>query len=110
MSIELKVGDIVDIHDGSYSFGIRNGVYDIGTVCGTHRRIIQNRLKVMKDAYGSKNGEYCTICDLFVTDDKGGFWFTRSKYAVLHTHVIVIDGKNIEISHESFENLKKQLL
>ncbi len=108
---ELKVEDRITIRDNSYCFGIEHGCYS--TCCsGRTLRVIKTYLATMKKAYGSRGGEYTQINDLLVTDDAGNFWFTQSRFAesIERKHTIDIDGKQVVLSHQSFENLKKQLL
>ena len=48
------------------------------------------------------------LCDVLVAGN-GGFWFVPSSQLCLHAHTITIDGKDIELSEQSFQELKKQL-
>ncbi len=109
---ELKIGDKVDIIDGSYVFGIRNGRY---TASCNHQNgdregltVVDTGLKTMKDYTDKTTGESCAVCDILVTNNEGNYWFTQSSLVELCKHTIVIDGKKIEISGKSFEALKRQ--
>lgn len=110
---ELKVGDKVDMHDGSYCFGINNGRYVTNCPVGTGDRqgleVVEIELDTMEKANGNRSGPYTSVCDILVTNNKGGFWFTQSRLASLCKHTITIDGKDINVSAESYENLKRTL-
>lgn len=107
----LKVGDQVDMHDGSYCFGIKDDKYT--TNCsGIERKgltVIEIGLNTMKMANGTREGDHTQVCDILVTDNKGGFWFTQTRFMKPPTFIITIGGKDIVISAESFASLKKQL-
>ena len=110
---KLKVDDKVNIKDGSYAFGIENGRYTRSSNCDKREglAVISTGLKTMRDADEERSGEYTQVCDLLVTDNDGGYWFTQSRFVepVDPIHTIVIDGAEIEISDKSFKALKKQL-
>ena len=114
MARKLRVGDRINCRDGSYCFGIKDGEY-----CSHISNINSDRdnLKIVsvgiaaKEKYifqGNDTGQYC---DILATDGHGDFWFLQSNTCKLipQMHTIKLDGKEIEISDESFENLKKQL-
>lgn len=107
----LQVGDKVDMHDGSYCFGIKDGGYTSYCDRETDRKsltVVQINLSTMECADGTRNGDYTQVCDILVTNNNGDFWFTQSRFVKPAAHTITIDGKDIVISDESFANLKKQ--
>ena len=58
-------------------------------------------------------GSYQRIADTVVVGLEDGIvWFVKSNCVriIESKHKIIIAGKTIELSHESFENLKKQLI
>lgn len=112
----LKVGDVVNMRDGSWSFGIKNGNYS--SYCPSNKvgdrknlRIVETGLDTMKHSGDNRSGEYCAICDILVTNDNGGFWFTQSRFLTLvnKKHIIVIDGKEVEIDDKTFQAIKKAM-
>jgi len=111
---DLKVGDKVDMKDGSWSFGVNKGEYSGSPNNFNGDRdgltVIETDLRVMKDCNDDKSGTFSGISDILVTDGKSGFWFAKSSQCKLCDHTIEIDGKKIEMSAKSYENLKQQLL
>ena len=109
MARKLRVGDKVCCGDGSYSFGIRQGKYVDGISNTSGDR--ENLTVAALDLDITKGGLYPHPCDTLVTDGHGNFWFVLSECCLLlpEKHTITVDGKNIEISDESYENLKRQL-
>ncbi|HDY88531.1 MAG TPA: hypothetical protein ENH82_10540 [bacterium] len=107
---DLKIGDKVDLVDGRYAFGIKGGEFT--NSCNKYERngltILATGLRVLKDYCWEANHETCS--DVLVTNGQGDYWFTRMEYLRPCKRIIVIDGQTIEISDESFENLKRQLL
>lgn len=57
-------------------------------------------------------GEYRIADTVVVGQTDSSVWFVYSGFVqrVLREHIITIDGKTIKISHESFLNLKRQLI
>ena len=112
---DLKVGDRVNMFDGSYAFGINKGQYSDDCSCFNDDRngltILEIDLRVTENAYGKISGEYTTVCDILVTNGNGGFWFTRSRFLRLcNGYTITIDGKEITISEKSYQELKRSLV
>ena len=106
--IDMKAGDEVRIHDGSYSFysfGIYEGEYSESIPIDSPLWVKAIGMCTQRDASYNGNGEWC---DVLVTDKKGNYWFVPSRFIVAG-HTITIDGKDIEISHESYLSLKEQL-
>ena len=116
--MKLKVNDIVNMEDGSYCFGIREGEFVTDCSNGYSRRpderqklrVVTVGINEVAVKSGIRDKQYDEIPDILVTNDKGDFWFTQSCFVKLVSHSIEIDGKRIELSEQSFENLKKQLL
>lgn len=105
---KLRVGDRVEFRDNSYAFGVHNGkgVMHIDLVHESPLKVATIDLRVTRNG----ESEY-GMCDIMVKG-QNGFYFAKSAYARLipPMHTITIDDKDIEISDESFENLKRQLL
>ncbi|KKL93305.1 hypothetical protein LCGC14_1876040 [marine sediment metagenome] len=112
----LKIGDKIEITDGSYLFGVKNGKYSM------HPRFRNKELFTVVEINLStarkslvdyeKFGHPDTIASILITDNEGGFWFTPRRFIVQTTpkHTIIIDGNPIKISDNSFEALRKQFL
>ena len=121
---KFKKGDKVNIRDGSYIFGIKDGGYSAYCGSGDDSRrnliVVETGLSVVelksKDSrYGTSvhlSGPYSAINDLLITDNNGSFWFTQSRFCdhAESNHTIIIDGKIIILSHKSFLALKEQLV
>jgi len=103
----IKVGDRVDVFDAPYVFGVCNGKY-------THKcqGAFQKNLLVIATGLSLRRvgGSSYFIANTLLTDSMGNYWFVHRTDCRLVNHIIVIDGKKIEISHESWENLRTQLL
>ena len=111
----FKVGDKIEMFDGSYAFGIKDGMYDVLSYCqskGPFTIIRVNLSTLGFTVRPNKSGRFDRTADILITDNNGGFWFVPSRFARLISpmHTITIAGKDIEISDESYRNLKKQLL
>ena len=107
MARKLRVGDRVNVVDGSYAFGIKNGKY-YGNISNNNRE----RYNLVVVNVGLDVDTYCeeTKLDLLVTDGHGNFWFVLSNGCKLipQMHKISIGDKEFEISDESYEAFKKQ--
>jgi len=101
----LKVGNEIIVENDLWSFGIQDGCFKNGLfeLAGKKFTIVNCGLNVLKTPTAAE------ACDLLVTDNRGSLWFVRSKKCRLATHTITIDSKDIELSDESYRNLKKQL-
>lgn len=112
MARKLRVGDKVKCCDGSYSFGIKQGKWNwnISNTSGDRENLRVVKLGLV---VGSRRDilDFDECCDMLVTDGHGNFWFVQSCLCRLipETHTITIDGKDIELSDESYQNLKRQL-
>ena len=117
---KFKKGDKVNITNGSYCFGIRNGEYN--NYCslsdGSRRNltVIETGLSVAKTkgvlGPNDLSGEYSAVNDLLVTDNKGSFWFTQSRFCqpVETSHRVVLDGYGaLTLTHKQYLSLKEQL-
>lgn len=112
----FKIGDRVNMRDGSWSFGIYNDEYCHHVPNKPEIRqnllVIKTNLTVMEEADGDRTGHYSEVCDLLVTDENSGFWFTRSDLCNPVDKKIEVryfsDGKDItnEISDETKQNLR----
>lgn len=118
---KFKKGDKINIFNGSWVFGIQDGKYHnhINNYDGGRKNltVIETDLSVvkLKGMLGVKNhlsGEFSAVNDLLVTDNKGSFWFTQSRFCRLAepNHTINIDGKEIVLSHKSYLALREQLV
>ena len=112
----LKIGDKIRMNDRSYAFGVKDGKYsefprhkDKGPFTVVEVDLLVARKSSVRE---EELGHPATVSDILLTDDNGGFWFVPSNYTelIIPKHTIIIDGNPIEISDESFEALKKQLL
>ena len=109
---DLKVGDRVDMHDGSFVFGICDGEYS--TYCSSFNSdrdgltVVKTGLRTIENVKYVDN-KVSHICDILVKNNHGNYWFVASSQCRLSCHTIEIDGKTIELSGASFEALKKQL-
>lgn len=110
----LKIGDKIRIFDTSYSFGIREGEYSepMYSLKKEILTVIATGLFVARKPLSGKFGDKCTIADILVTDNNGNYWFIQSERVkrISPEHTITIDDKEITISDESFQALKKQLI
>lgn len=111
----MKIGDKVNVIDVSYSFGICDGKYFKYGLPFGHRSnltIIETGLFIMETAGGETTGKFRQQNDLLVTDEKGNFWFTQSRFCKLVNKEIEIryfcDGEDVtdSISDETKRNLK----
>lgn len=114
---KFQVGDVVNMHDGSYCFGIQNGKYVMN--CGGYVRgfddregliVVDTDLDVMQHAEGRRTGPYTEVNDLLVTNGKGGYWFTQSGFVRLAKpkRTLTLDtGEKVTISDESYQELRK---
>ncbi len=117
---KFKEGDKVNIRDGSYVFGIQDGEYKnhCSNFGGSRNNltVVKTGLYVVKlknyehSEQNHLSGEFSAVSDLLVTDNKGSFWFTQSRFCKPAEHHIVIDGKSITLSHKSFLALREQLV
>ncbi|HEB27934.1 MAG TPA: hypothetical protein ENI05_09200 [Porticoccus sp.] len=110
----MKKGDLVTICDGSWTASVVDG------------KLIHESL-----VYGHNAGKRCVVIetgcsfplvgdqpfkfrnDTVVQQCESGkvvFIYSRFLKSIPQMHTIIIDGKAIELSHESFLNLKEQLL
>lgn len=122
---KFKKGDKVNIIDGSYIIGIQNGEYkEYCNRCNGDRNnltIVKTGLSVVRPIRGNYtytlgrnnlDGQFTAVNDLLVTDNKGAFWFTQSRFCVASEpkHTIIIDGKTVILSHKSYLSMRAQLL
>ena len=58
-------------------------------------RVVDIGFSVMKNVEAKSFGEFTTVCDILVTNDRGGFWFTQSRFAdlVKEEKMVTVDGK-----------------
>ncbi len=110
----FNVRDQIEVYDGSWSFGIVDG--KISSLTFTKDKapytVVNTGLNVMRHSEGTRKGIFEEKCDLLVKDKEGNFWFVQSRLSekYVETHPIIIDGKTINISEESYQSLKKALL
>ena len=119
---KFKKGDKVNITDGSYCFGIKNGEYSNYCNCfdGSRKNltVIETGLCVAKtkgilEGTNDLSGEFSAVNDLLVTDNRGSFWFTQSRFCqpVETSHRVVLDGfGTITLTHKQYLSLKEQLV
>jgi hypothetical protein len=82
----MNVGDKVNINDGSWGFGVRDGQYCHSTSCGNNRKnltVVAVGLYAMKDNTDNRHGEFSAVNDIAVTDGHGSVWFTQSRFCEL---------------------------
>ena len=112
---KLKVGDVVDIKDPSWSFGIKNGEYSCGASDGRldNLTVIGTGLNTMNHANDDRTGQYTAICDILVTDGGNGFWFTQERFCEVVSPEIEVkyfcDGEDVtdSISSQTKRNLAR---
>ncbi len=110
----LKVGDKIEMFDGSYAFGVKNGRYDTLSCCQSKRPFTVIRVNLSTLSYTQRPnvpGQFDRTADILITDSNNGYWFVPSRFArLISTHTVTFDnGKAIAISDESYEALKNQL-
>jgi len=109
----LKVGDTVEMFDGSYAFGVKNGGYDTLWRCSERGpfTVIVVGLKTTINAKQRMCDRSPATANILIGDNDGGFWFVPSRFArKLNKHTITFDnGDAIEISDESYRALRNQL-
>lgn len=111
---KMKKGDVVTIRDSSWSRCVKGGELS----SGCHDRGGKHVVIEIDCTFplGSSNVLYSKQPDSYRNNtviqalDSKGVSFIHSGFLRLETHRIVIDGKTIELSNESFENLKQQLI
>ena len=112
----FKKGDKVTVHDCSYSFGINKEKYPYGlsTEWGNVLQVVETNLAVADIKYRSPpqldlNDDYCIVCDTLVTNGKGGFWFTQSRFlksvGPKIEITVKVNGKESRLSEISEETL-----
>jgi hypothetical protein len=102
----IKVGDTVTYSDNSYAFGC--GVTEWGGLL--HGVIEAGKLTVIGIGFKVvRNVNHGKPCDLMLKDKDGVIWFAPSFLAKPKCRAINIDGKEIRLSEESFQELKRQL-
>ena len=109
----LKVGDEIEMFDGSYAFGVKNGKFDGLYYCTTKGPfiVVAVGLKTTVNVEQRMCDNSLAIADILITDNNNGYWFVPSQFARrVPTHTVTFDnGKAITISDESYEALKNQL-
>lgn len=109
----LKVGDKIELLDGSYALGVKNGGFDRLWYCQQKGSftVIKTGLKTLGNTNNHTSGQFNATADILITDNDGGFWFVLSKLAKrIPPHTITFDkGIAFAISDESYEALKQQL-
>ena len=108
----MKKGDRVVISDGSWTMSIIGGkvVHEFlnhGGVQGKHYVVVETDCSFpLQDFHQPEQWRNDTV----IQDDGGKVVFIHGGFLRAATHTITIDGKTIELSHESFLNLKEQLV
>ena len=106
----MKKGDVVTVYDYSWATAVCNGELI---------RDFQRRIKYTvvqcgcTFPYTSDTQSAKWVNDTVIQDIESGMVvFIHNSFLRLvpQTHIIIIDGKTIELSHESFKNLKEQLV
>ena len=110
--MKLKEGDTVLVKDFSYSRFVVNGELVPSCVVGLSRMedefvIVDMDIKTNPVTYQI----VCKSCNNVIIQsvENSIVGFIEERFLVPGKHQISVDGKTIEISHESFLNLKKQL-
>ena len=105
----LKVGDKIEMFDGSYAFGVKNGRFDELYHCTKKGPfiVVAVDLKTTVNVKQRMSNNNLAIADILITDNNGGFWFVPSKFARRVVHKITLDGSpDIKINEEMYEFLK----
>ena len=112
----FKVGDKVNVLDGSYSFGIEDGRYSHW--CHDHNGnrngliVVETGLSAMAKEFGNRSGPDTWVCNILVKNDRGGFWFTQERYCVLAEKKITVryfDENDKDVTDKISDETKKNL-
>lgn len=112
----MKVNDLVVITDGSYiqeitPDGLSSVSLNYGALRGLKYRVVATQCRFPKeDTYQSEKHINDTIICGREGCVEGRFFVCSHTLIRLTKHTIVIDGKTVELSHESYLNLKEQLI
>jgi hypothetical protein len=110
--MKIRKGDRINVTDGSWVFGVCDGEYQNGISNGGNNRdhllVVSDGLQVSNN--GTGDGMKDDPCQVLATNGNGDFWFVPEKHCrLVDKHRITIDGKDIDLSEESFNELKRQL-
>ena len=111
----MKIGDKVNITDGSYGFGIWDGELISYLPNRNDDRdnltVVRTGLCAMREANGTRHGEFTQVNDVLVTDGNGNFWFTQTRFCELVNKEIEVyyfcDG--IDVTHKLSDETKRNL-
>ena len=111
----MKKGDLVIINDGSYAQTVRNGIlkgefrhYSLGSEkhCGKTYVVVEVGCSFPLDRCCQPTTHRNDT--VIQEEGNGEVVFIHHRFLSLAKHRIVIDNKAIEISYESYLNIKKQ--
>jgi len=113
----VKKGDLVVITDGSYARSVVNGklikeLLNFGDVRGLEYVVIETDCSFpLEGGWTGQPEEHRNDTVIQGTEGlvQGKVVFIHHRFLRYVKHIIVLDGKSIEISHKSFLSLKKQL-
>ena len=109
----MKKGDIVTIKDSSYSQSIINEktAHEIldDRYGGISKQYVVVEVNCMFPTTVMHQPDSCYNNTVIQDIESGKVVFIMERFLQPATHTIVIDGKTIELSHESYKNLKEQL-
>jgi len=108
----LSVGDRVVVADGSYAKSVIGGkliheFLSFGDAKGRPYTVIAKGCTSLSELESHQPDEYFN--DTIIQDDNGKVVFIHHRFLAPAKHKIVIYGKTIEISHESYVELKRTL-
>ena len=110
----IRKNDVVIVQDFSYSTGVEGGELNKGfhafhPDCNDKFVVAETGCVFPRTSTHPGTNHNDTVIQ---SNDSGLVVFIEARFlkVVGPVHTIVIDGKTIELSHESYENLKEQLV
>jgi hypothetical protein len=108
----MRKGDLVKVHDFSYSVSVEDGGFS-GNFNAFHPRcrdkfvVVETGCVFPRTSRHPGDNHNDTVIQ---SVDSGLVAFIEERFLRPVTHTIIIDGKTIKLSHESYKNLKEQLI
>jgi len=110
----MKKGDRVVIRDGSWTQSVMDGrlvreSLNYGPAQGRHYAVVETGCRFPLDSRWAPQPEAYRNNTVIQDVENGKVVFIHDRFLRPATHIIVIDGKTIEVSDESFKALKQSL-
>ena len=111
----MKKGDrVVIIRDGSWTQSVMDGrlvreSLNYGPAQGRHYAVVETGCRFPLDSRWAPQPEAYRNNTVIQDVENGKVVFIHDRFLRPATHIIVIDGKTIEVSDESFKALKQSL-